>query len=88
MEKYFHSKISRYESRILRDIENNVTYPTREERKAAKVEKQKKPKVRKRKKKKPVSDTIEPFDYMNDYFAFIAVWPDMGGRWYSIRPAI
>lgn len=46
-------------------------------------QKQKKPKVSKRKKKKPVSDTIEPFDYMDDCFAFIAGYTS-GGAPYGL----
>ena len=33
VEIYYRSKISRYKSRILRDIENNVSYPLQENRK-------------------------------------------------------
>ena len=32
VEIYYHSKISRYRSRVLRDIENNVSYPLQENR--------------------------------------------------------
>ena len=32
VEIYYRSKISRYKSRILRDIENNVSYPLQENR--------------------------------------------------------
>lgn len=32
VERYYHSKISRYRSRVLRDIENNVSYPLQENR--------------------------------------------------------
>ena len=83
IEKYYQSRLEQYEIRIQREIAENVTYPTRAERKAAKAEKQKKPK-RCKKKKKVVSDYDDTFDFMDDRFAFIAGYTS-GGAPYGLQ---
>ena len=83
IEKYYQSRLEQYEIRIQREIAENVTYPTRAERKAARAEKQKKPK-RCKKKKKVVSDYDDTFDFMDDRFAFIAGYTS-GGAPYGVQ---
>ena len=69
VEQYYHSKISRYRSRVLRDIENNVTYPMQEKRKVHKTEKHQ---------KTAFFDEIDLSDMMDDCFAFIAGYTSGG----------
>lgn len=73
VERYYSSKTSRYRSRVLRDIENNVTYSIQKDRNECKTEKR----------KKPHSVTMEPCEYMDDYFAFIAGYTS-GGAPYGL----
>ena len=68
VERYYSSKTSRYRSRVLRDIENNVTYPIQKDRNGCKTEKR----------EKPHSVTMEPCEFMDDYFAFIAGYTSCG----------